>query len=213
MRALGGFCVALLCAGGLYAQHHSGGGGFSRPASNSLHGTGSSHHYSGRPAYGYPVYVYPGFIGTSYLPFGYDYTDYAYGFSGFGDQQAPAQQQPNTTVVYPPQPTTANPVIINIGTPGQSGAAQSPAAPESSYRSPEPQESQEEAAAEATHYLIALKDHTIYSAVAYWVDGSTLHYFTSGNTHNQISVSLVDRELTERLNKGTGLEVQLPPAK
>ena len=50
---------------------------------------------------------------------------------------------------------------------------------------------------------MAFKDHTIYTAVAYWVDGDTLHYFTSGNTHNQVSLSLVDRELTERLNQGT----------
>ena len=62
----------------------------------------------------------------------------------------------------------------------------------------------------ATGYLIAFKDHTIYSAVAYWVDGETLHYFTSGNNHNQVSLSLIDRELTERLNKEKGAEVKLP---
>jgi hypothetical protein len=45
------------------------------------------------------------------------------------------------------------------------------------------------------------------------VDGDTLHYFTSGNTHNQASVSLVDRDLTERLNKESGVEVRLPPVK
>jgi endonuclease YncB( thermonuclease family) len=63
---------------------------------------------------------------------------------------------------------------------------------------------------EPSHYLIAFKDHSVYSAVAYWVDGDTLHYFTSGNTHNQVSVSLVDRDLTERLNKESGLELKLP---
>ena len=71
----------------------------------------------------------------------------------------------------------------------------------------------EQAGTEPTHYLIAFKDHSIYSAVAYWVDGDTLHYFTTGSTHNQASVSLVDRELTERLNRDTGVEVKLPPAK
>jgi endonuclease YncB( thermonuclease family) len=65
--------------------------------------------------------------------------------------------------------------------------------------------------AEPSHYLIAFKDHTIYSAVAYWVDGDTLHYFTSANTHNQVSLSLIDRDLTERLNKESGLDVKLPP--
>jgi hypothetical protein len=66
------------------------------------------------------------------------------------------------------------------------------------------------ATAEPSHYLIAFKDHTIYSAVAYWVDGNTLHYFTSGSTHNQVSLSLVDRELTDRLNRESGNTVQLP---
>jgi len=42
------------------------------------------------------------------------------------------------------------------------------------------------------------------------VDGETLHYFTDGSTHNQVSLSLVDRELTERLNKETGSDLRLP---
>jgi endonuclease YncB( thermonuclease family) len=61
----------------------------------------------------------------------------------------------------------------------------------------------------ASHYLIAFKDHTIYSAVAYWVDGDTLHYFTTGSTHNQVSLSLVDVPLTERLNKEAGEDIRL----
>jgi len=49
--------------------------------------------------------------------------------------------------------------------------------------------------------------------VAYWVDGETLHYFTTGNTHNQASLSLIDRELTERLNRELGIDFKLPAAK
>jgi hypothetical protein len=64
--------------------------------------------------------------------------------------------------------------------------------------------------AEPAHYYIALKDHHIYLAVAYWVEGSTLHYFLPGNTHNQVSVSLVDKDLTARLNRESGTEVKLP---
>ena len=66
-------------------------------------------------------------------------------------------------------------------------------------------------AEESAHYLIAFKDHTIYVALAYWVDGDTLHYFTSGNTHNQVSISLLDRPLTERLNKESGIDFKLSP--
>ena len=67
--------------------------------------------------------------------------------------------------------------------------------------------------AEPAHYYIALKDHHIYLAVAYWLDGNTLHYFLPGNTHNQVSLSLVDRDLTVRLNRESGTEVRLPEVK
>jgi hypothetical protein len=63
---------------------------------------------------------------------------------------------------------------------------------------------------EPPRYLLAFLDHTVYSAVAYWVEGDTLHYFTSGNTHNQVSLSLVDRVLTERLNRESGVTLRLP---
>jgi hypothetical protein len=46
--------------------------------------------------------------------------------------------------------------------------------------------------------------------VAYYTDGDTLHYFTSGNVHNQASLSLVDRRLTEQLNRQRNVAVQLP---
>jgi hypothetical protein len=61
-----------------------------------------------------------------------------------------------------------------------------------------------------SYYLIAFKDHTIYSAVAYYAEGDTLHYFTSGNVHNQVSLSLVDRQLTEQLNRDRNVTVRLP---
>jgi hypothetical protein len=63
------------------------------------------------------------------------------------------------------------------------------------------------------HYYVALKDHRIYLAVAYWVEKDTLHYFLPGNTHNQVSLALVDYDLTRRLNRESGTEVTLPGAK
>jgi hypothetical protein len=41
-------------------------------------------------------------------------------------------------------------------------------------------------------WLSLFKDHTIYSAVAYYTEGDTLHYFTSGNVHKQASLTLVE---------------------
>jgi hypothetical protein len=74
-------------------------------------------------------------------------------------------------------------------------------------------DSDETEAAEPAHYYIALKDHHVYLAVAYWVEGDTLHYFLPGNTHNQVSLSLVDLDLTRRLNRESGVEVHLPVGK
>ena len=241
MRTLGGFAIALLAATGLVAQNR-GAFVNTAPISRSLGSTlypGTGVSMSGAPStnpfpggsarspitvplgsvaprngrFGYPlrrsgstVFAYPVYVG------GYGYGGYGYG--GYYDGSylmdpttlAP-QQQPNVTVVMPPQQP---PVVINLG----NGGAQ-PQPPLSFYPpQAEPQQQPEQMASpEPAHYLIAFKDHTIYSAIAYWVDGDTLHYFTSGNTHNQVSVSLIDRDLTERLNREAGVEFKLPPAK
>ena len=158
------------------------------------------------------VYAYPVFVGGGYGEgyYGGDAYDngYANGYAAPPVQpDVQQQQQPNIIVIYPQN--TATPMTLY---PSETA----PGAPPSSAPSGslyQPPASQSAAGDEATHYLIAFKDHTIYSAIAYWVDGDTLHYFTSGNTHNQASLSLVDRPLTEKLNKESGLEVKLPPVK
>src|SRR5215510_10021235 len=63
---------------------------------------------------------------------------------------------------------------------------------------------------ENSTYLIAFKDHTIYAAVAYWLEDNTLHYVTNQNTHNQVSLDLVDRELSGRLNRERNVDFRLP---
>jgi hypothetical protein len=143
-----------------------------------------------RGVYAYPVYI-GGYYDTPYIS---QQPDTGY---------APAQ--PNVTVVMSP-PQTATPVIIN----NYYGAS----APTPDLTQSQPVADDATPATEPAHYLIAFQDHTIYAATAYWVDGDTLHYFTSGNTHNQVSLSLVDRAFTERLNKEAGVDVKLPaPAK
>lgn len=80
-----------------------------------------------------------------------------------------------------------------------------------------PQSSASEPAApvaeENPTFLIAFKDHTIYASIAYWVEGDTLHYVTNQNTHNQVSLDLVDRELSDRLNRERQVDFRLPPRK
>ncbi len=151
------------------------------------------------------VYTYPIYVGGSYYGGYGSYYDSSYA----GGPVAPAggSEQPNVVVVYPPQQP---PVIINQFGPGDPRAAGG-MQPQNLYPMPEAPAQAE--SPEAAHYIIAFKDHSIFSAVAYWVDGDTLHYFTTPTTHNQASVALVDRELTDRLNKESGVEVKLPPAK
>lgn len=59
------------------------------------------------------------------------------------------------------------------------------------------------------YYLIAYKDHSIYSALAYWVEDGTLHYVTTQNTHNQASLGLIDVEQTTKLNSDHGVPFSL----
>jgi hypothetical protein len=59
-------------------------------------------------------------------------------------------------------------------------------------------------------FLVALKDSSVYTAVAWWVDGEALHYVTPQGKHNQVSLALVDRTVSERLNRGRSLEFRLP---
>jgi hypothetical protein len=221
MRTLVGFGLWLLLANGLFAQHHGGfrnphpfaqgtfsnavfPGGVTRPG-----GTVAGQNFRRQPTvpgagrtgtvitYGYPVpYAYPVYVGG--------YLDNSY--TAEPQPEPPPEQPPSSTVIYPSQPAPA--IIEDFG----SDDAQDPTTPTAANADSQPVE-EPASTNEPSHYLIAFKDHTIYSAVAYWVDGDTLHYFTSGNTHNQVSLSLVDRDLTERLNKESGLDVKLPPAK
>lgn len=217
MRILAGLSVAVLFSGALFGQHSGGrsgggggyhhGGGYHLGGGSGLVGSGvvgSGYGYGGAVVvpYAYPVYVGSGY----YYPPGYP-DSYSDGSYPTGAYPPPAQQQPNVTVVYPPQ--SAPPMVNQFG-PGDMPPPGANPEPVSPYEAA-PAQSDDQASAD--HYLIALKDHTIYSVVAYWVDGDTLHYFTAGNVHNQASLSLVDRDLTARLNKESGREVTLPPAK
>jgi len=226
MRILAGFSMALLFSGALFAQYHFGAPIFT--AGNAVFPAGTSATNpniqrftstaanrgaarrtpvtTGTGAIAIP-YAYPVYVGSGYG--GYSDGSGAELYQGAGSYPtAPATATPTMVVVYPPQPA---PVIINQFGPG---ATRPPLAGDREPVNPYPPSTERaDDQDSADHYLIALKDHTIYSVVAYWVDGDTLHYFTAGNVHNQASLSLVDRDLTARLNKESGQEVNLPPAK
>ena len=208
MRTLVGFGFSLLLATGLFAQHR---GGFSNPHpfpqgtfGNVVFPAGAVRPSGMGPRQGLwrqPSVPGPRRTGTVII---YGYPVYVGGYVDTTNPAEPAPQpQPDTPVNDSSQPAPA--VIQYFG----SDDAQDPTTPTAAAEDSQPVE-EPASIAEPSHYLIAFKDHSVYSAVAYWVDGDTLHYFTSGNTHNQVSVSLVDRDLTERLNKESGLEVKLP---
>jgi hypothetical protein len=158
--------------------------------------------------YPYPIYL-PGYYDPSMAQ-----------PEGVVPQVQPPPDQP-VSIMYPPQQQDVRPIIIQMAPNGlmpngQYPQQQRPSSGMQVYQGGEPVPPVDASAPpedERQHYLIAFKDHSIYSAVAYWFDGDTLHYFTSGDKHNQAPAALLDRALTERLNRESGVEFKLPPAK
>lgn len=147
------------------------------------------------------VYAYP--WGYSYYVPGYfDYLDTdTYPGPSYGAGVLPPSP------AYAPAPAgPQQPVIIN-----QYFGAQGPGQPESNSPAPPP-DNQPTASTGApeNYYLIAYKNHAIYSALAYWVEDKTLHYVTTQNTHNQASLDLIDVNLTKTLNQSNDVPFALP---
>jgi len=69
------------------------------------------------------------------------------------------------------------------------------------------------AAAPSVIFLVAMKDHTIYPAIAYWVEDDTLNYITQQGVRNRVSLDLVDRDFSTQLNKERNIDFGLPPSK
>ncbi|HWR51619.1 MAG TPA: hypothetical protein VN428_10960, partial [Bryobacteraceae bacterium] len=144
---------------------------------------------------------------------------------GYDQQQ---QQPPNVTIVMPPvQPQpSAPPVTIQQyfgegATPqvreyGPNGEETTRETPEESgnirtYRAPVTKAAPAPAD-DRIMFMIALKDSSVYTASAYWVEGETLHYITTQGEHNQVSIDLVDRATSDKLNRGRKVTFRLPPA-
>jgi len=137
-------------------------------------------------AYGYPV-----FVGGGY----YDQSAYA-----------PQQQQPNITIINNPPAVTAPAVVINQNFAAPPPVEDSPTETTHIFQSA-PRRELDAAASDpnavpAPHYfLIAYKDHSVYSALAYWIEDKTMHYVTPQQTHNQASLDLIDVDFTKKLNQ------------
>ena len=154
-------------------------------------------------SHGYAVAVpYPVFYGPGY----YDYdapaapmasdSQYSAQYSNGYDQTT---QPPVVIINQYFRPDTANPVMhdySNVPLPEPQAAS--------------PGDSTGNTSDQQVMFLIAMKDHTIYPAIAYWVDGDTLNYITVQGAKNSVSLDLVDRDFSKQINKDRKVEFGLP---
>ena len=162
----------------------------------------------------YPVYS--GGYGYGYAP-GYGY-DPSLGYAPAGGDQPPiinAGSMPPVVINQNFVPPQANPVVREYAPGGTNDDQQSSL---KVYQAPTPSQGTppSQSAAnpdQATIYLLAFKDHTVVEALGYWMEGSTLHYVTMDHDLNQVSLDLIDRDLSQRLNSERGVEFRLPPAR
>jgi len=142
---------------------------------------------------------------SSYWP---GYADISYGggpsYASSGYPQGYPQQQPgsNVTVIYPPQSpqVTVNPVVREYDQFGQQIGGPVPSAPANTAVGN----------AGSTLFLIALHDHSIRAAVAYWVQGNTLHFVTTEHETKMVPLDSVDRDLSRQLNAERRVQFSLP---
>ena len=182
-----------------FGRSFSGSGGF-----RSGYGYGGSYGNGRRGyGYGYGIAAYPVYIGGlsgDYYP---GYTDPSLGAQGYG---APGYGAP----------AAAPPVVINqyFGAPGPGGPAPDDQSNMQVYpqQQPQSQESARSDTSEPRTYLIAYKDHSVYSALAYWIEDHTLNYVTTQNTHNQADLALIDVDFTKKLNQDRNMPFTLTPS-
>jgi hypothetical protein len=168
---------------------HSGGGGHSGSPGGGFHGGGGYHGSVGaRGGYGGGGY-YGGAVAIPYVFPSYGYTpSYGSGYNDPGYSYAPPP---------PEQPMDYGP----------GGGQPEPPPSEDSlrvYQAPAPSP-QEAAMSEGRYYLIAYKDHSVYTALAYWMENGALNYVTPQNAHNQVTLDLLDVDLTKQLNTRRGM--------
>jgi hypothetical protein len=148
----------------------------------------------------YSSYVWPYWSYPSYYPY---YSDYAYPTMSAG---------PAVTVVGTGSSTPAPSIIVNNAPPRQqtrsededSGLRQPSSVQSESSRQPEPK------ATRSQIYLIAARNGVVWAALAYWVDGQTLHFVTVKGESKQLPLAQIDRELSEQFNRERNVPFRLP---
>ena len=201
--------------GGGGGMHGGGGGGFRGGGfrggggglrSGGFHGGSrggfrGGHGFRGR----YGIIPFYGFYGGYgyYDPFFYDsypYSDYSYPNSypsaypysnGYSYSTPSVMIISNSPYGYPAAPTP-----------------QAPPPPEPTLREYGPTAQSQKY--ETPLFLIAFKDGAIRAVLAYWVDGTILHYVSMDHEQKQAPLTSVDRDLSERLNRERNVTFSLP---
>jgi hypothetical protein len=190
-------------AGGGYRGGFGGGNSFRGSVGGGYRGSFGGSRYYGN--YGYRGYG-GGYWGSYYYPWVYNsfaysswpgYYDYGYypSYSSFDYTYPAYQPSSNVVVVYPRE--RATPALHSYDEYGQE-VRRAPAPAPASDASP--------------LYLFAFDNHEIRAAIAYWVNGTTLHYVTLEHSEKQAPLSTVDRALTARLNRDRRVTFSLPSA-
>jgi hypothetical protein len=177
---------------------------------------GPGHGFGGLPTVQHPphrrssVVVYPVF----YNGYGYEYGPDYYG--GQSPPPADSNGMPSVVINQTFVPQQANPLVREY-------SGDVPPEPSSGMRlyqnpsHPYDESAQNGAPSrrpvnddEPTLYLIAFKDHSIIQALGYWMESGALHYVSVEHSLNQVSMDLIDRDLSQRLNDERGVPFRLP---
>jgi len=163
------------------------------------------------PSHGRRVVVpYPVFVGGGY----YGGFDGGYGPAPYSEPQygPQAPQQPPVVIINQAyRPERASPVVHDYSyEPLPEPTLRRYEAPVHPTPDPKERAAQKAESERPTIYLIAFKDHTILPALAYWMEGDTLHYVTKEGTPNRASIELVDRDFSRQLNRERQVEFNLP---
>jgi hypothetical protein len=208
--------------GGFYRGGYYGGGGYSRGGSfrggGFYHGgygygfggrgyRGYGHRYGRRDiwtgfgfgfGWGYSPWLWgwgPPLYVSGFYDWGYPYCYDCYGYSPYaGYGYAPAPSYPPVVIVNEERPAPAYAERRDRDTSAERD--ETPPQPARAYREPD--------------YSIALRDHRIVHAIAYWVLDGKLHYVTKDNEMREIPLSEVDRLFSEQINRDKGVDFRLP---
>jgi hypothetical protein len=180
-------------------------------------GGGFGYGNRGRTVYvPYAVGIVDPFYGAGYVggaPYYPSYDPYyvGNGYAGTGyDAGAPT---PTVIINQDFQPDTVRPVVrdySNAPLPPSGTVQTPPNVQRLEQNPPAPAVGQGLRDDQPTIFLIAMKDHTIYPVIAYWVDKDSLNYVTVESEVKRVPLAEVDRDLSLQLNAQRNLDFRLP---